>query len=102
MLPAALFVHGQKALKGKASGGKAADCQGVYRRTAAGNGNDIHPVFSAEADKILSRVGNSGSAGVGYQGAGLAPQQPGQNGLPGSDVVMLVVTDERFFDVEMV
>ena len=102
MLPPALFIDGQKALKGEPAGGKAADGQGVHRRAAAGDGQNLHAVFRAQPHQVLAGVGNGGRAGVRHQSAGLACQQALENGLPGGDVVVLVVADQGLFDFKMV
>ena len=102
MLPTAFFVDGEESLKGKAPGGQAADGQGVHRRAAAGDGEHPHAVFRAQPHQILSGIRHSGGARVRHQGAGFPRQQPGEDGLSGGDVVVLVVADQRLFDVEVV
>ncbi len=102
MLPAALFGDGQKALESEPPRGQAADRQGADGGAAAGDGQHRHAVLRAEADQGLAGVRDGGSPGVGYQGAALPRQQAGEDGLPGGDMIVLVVADQRLFDPEVV
>ena len=102
MFPAAFFVDGEEALEGEASGGQTADGQGVDGGAAAGNGPDLHAVFCAQPHQILAGVRDGGGAGVRHQSAGFPGQQSIQNALPGGDVIVLVIADQRLFHAEMV
>ena len=97
-----ILVDGQEALKGEPPGGQAADGQGVDGGAAAGDGQHLHAAFRAQPHQVLAGVGDGRGPGVGHQGAGLACQQPLQNGLTGGDVVVLVIADQGLFDLKVV
>ena len=98
MLPTAFLVDGEEALEGEASGGQTADGQGVDGGAAAGDDDDRHAVFRAEPHEALPGVGDGGSTGVRHQGTALSRQEPLEDGLPGGDLVVLVIADERLAD----
>ena len=102
MFPAAFFVDSEEPFKGEAPGGQTADSQGVDGGAAAGNGPDLYAVFCAQPHQILAGIGDGGGAGVRHQSAGFPGQQPIQNVLPGGDVIVFVIADQRLFHAEMI
>ena len=100
--PAIFLVDGQEPLEGKASGGQSADGQGVHSRAAAGDGENFHTVFRTKTNQVLAGVRDGGSAGVRYQSAGLASQQPLQNRLSGRDMIVLMIAHQRLLDFKVV
>ena len=102
LLPPLLLAGGQEPLEGEAARGQAGHRQSVHGGAAAGDGQHLHAVFGAQAHQILAGVADGGHARVGHQGAGLASQQAGQDGLSGGGAVVLVIADQGLFDVEVV
>ena len=102
LFPALLFDGGKKALKSEAACGQAGDGQSVDGGAAAGDGLYRDAVFSTQAHQILTGITDGGHPRVGDQRTGLTGQQAGENRLSRSGTVVLVIADQRFFDVEMI
>ena len=99
---ALLFAGGQKALEGEAPGVQPGHGQGGDGGAAAGNGLYRHAVFGAQRYQLLSRIADGRGTGVGDQRARFAGEQTLQNSLTRRSAVVLVVADQRLFDVKMV
>ena len=102
MFPAALLGGGQEAFEAESSGGLAGDGQRRDGCAGTGDGTDRNAGCGALLYQILTGIGDSGTAGIGYQGAGLAGQDPLDNFIAFECLVVLVVADKAFFDAKMV
>ena len=101
-LPPLLFVGREESLKGETPGGQTRHRQSAHGGAAAGDSLHRDAVFPAQPHQILAGIADGRGPGVRHQRTRLPGQQPGQNGLPGGGPVVLVVADQRLFDVEMV
>ena len=102
MGPAVLFVHSQKALKGKPPCGLAGDGQGRYQSAGAGYGADGNPRLPAAGHQLLPGVGDGGGARVGDQGAALPGLKPAQDSLSAGLGAVPVVGDHGLFKPQVV
>ena len=100
--PAAFLVDGEEALKGEPPRGQAADRQGIHCRAAAGDGEHLHPIFGTQPHQILSGIGDGRCTGVRHQSTGLPSQQPLQDGLARSGMVVFVVAHQGLFDLKVI
>ena len=96
------LAGGQEALEGETPGVQTRYGQRGDGGAAAGYGLHRHAVFGAQRHQLLPGIADSRRTGVRYQRAGLACQQPGQNGLSRRRPVVLVIADQRLFDVEVI
>jgi hypothetical protein len=102
IIAAALFVDGKKALEGEPSGGQTGNGQRIDGGAAAGDGENRDTVLGAQANQILTGIGDGGGACVSDQRTVLAGEKPVEDALTGADVVMLVVADQLFFQSAVV
>ena len=102
MLPAALFCGGEKALKAKSAGALGGNAQGGDGGAGAGNGADRNACGGALAYQVLARVGDGGASGIGYQGAGFAPENPVQNLFTLEGLVVFIIAHQGLFQLQVV
>ena len=102
MLPAALFCCGEESFKAKAAGGLTGNTQGCDHSAGTGNGADNNTGFMTQLYQILAGVRDGGAAGIGYQRAGFAGQNPFDYFFAFKSLVMLIVADKAFFDAQVI
>ena len=102
MVPAALFIDAQKALKRKS-----ARRQSRYRQCGndgarARHNKHRHVVLGTQRHKVFARVGDGRHAGVGDNGARFARQNAVYNAPAFFGLVVLIIAYKRLFNAEVV
>ena len=102
MLPAVFAVGREKALKRESGGDKPADAKGAYRGARAGNNDGPDAGRRRKTDDVLARVGDAGHSGVRNDRDIFSVLHPFDDRFPAFAKVVLMVADERLFDVEII
>ena len=102
MLGAVLLRRGQEALKREAPRRQAGHAQRRDGGAGAGDGADRHARLRAQADQILAGVGDGRGSGVRHERARLARQNALDDARAACRLVVLIIADERLFQLQMV